>query len=48
MKINKNCTIAEATAKDYIKHYWSMVITFAVDWWGTIGEIFDNGDDENV
>ena len=48
MKINKNLTMAEATAVDYIKHYWSMAITFAVDWWDTIGGIFENGDDEDV
>ena len=47
MKINKDYTMAEATAKDYIKHYWSMVITFAIDWWDTIGGIFEDiGDDE--
>lgn len=49
MKINDDCTMAEATAKDYIKHYWSMAITFAVDYYNTIGGIFDDiGDDEDV
>lgn len=47
MKINKELTMAEATAKDYIKYYLSMAITFAVDWWDTIGGIFEDiGDDE--
>lgn len=48
MKINKDYTMAEATAKDYINHCWSMAIAFAVDWWDTIGNIFEDGDDKDV
>lgn len=49
MKINKQCTMAKATAKYYIKHCWSIVVAFAIDWWDTIGNIFEDiGDDEDV
>lgn len=49
MKINKDYTMAEATAKDYIRHCWSIFVAFAVDYYNTIGGIFEDiGDDEDV
>lgn len=49
MKINKDSTMAKATAKDYIKHYLKLPLFLIMICFDTIGNIFEYlGDDDDV